>query len=78
MIRSEAEKLKFAVIKSTESLKKEFNDQSAEIDATIEKIGNIRSGVFQPMSEQPVMRTLLLILGFAGILTGEFLMIFGQ
>ncbi|WP_293007043.1 hypothetical protein [Nitrosomonas sp.] len=77
MIRSEAEKLKFAVIKSAESLKKEFKHQVADIDATIEKIGNIRSGVFQPMLEQPVMRTLLLILGFVGILAGEFLMIFG-
>lgn len=77
MIRSEAEKLKFAVIKSAESLKNEFKHQAADIDATIETIGNIRSGFFQPMLEQPVMRTLLLILGFVGILAGKFLMIFG-
>lgn len=77
MIRSEAEKLKFSVTRSAESLKMKFKHQAADIDTTIEKISNIKSGVFQPMLEQPVMRALLLILAFIGILAGEFLKIFG-
>ena len=77
MLRYEAEQLKLSVIKSVRSLGKDNRYDPEKITKAIERINDINDGAFQPMSEQPVMRALLIILAFVGIFVSEYLKLLG-
>lgn len=74
MIRVEAEKLRAAALKSAESL---VGYSNLDNNATIRRIREINTGIFQPMLDQPVMRALLIILASVGLFASEYLMLFG-
>ncbi|AEJ01944.1 hypothetical protein Nit79A3_2160 [Nitrosomonas sp. Is79A3] len=74
-LRSEANRLKLNVIDTIEN-------QITSIDIKdkkemIRKIQEVNYGAFQPMSEQPVVRSALLLLGSLGLFAAEYLMLFG-
>jgi hypothetical protein len=77
MLRYEAEQLKLSVIKSAKKLGKDNKRGQEKVDKAIERIKDINDGAFQPMSEQPVMRALLIILAFVGIFVSEYLKLLG-
>lgn len=76
MIRDEAKRLKSAIIESAENLAKNYGFSKTEVEAVIEKIKKNDYGIFQPMLEQPVMRTFLLIVASVGLTAGEYLKMF--
>lgn len=77
LIRYEAEKLKRSVIESAENLGKNKICKRREVERTIDRINGISDGAFKPMFEQPVMRSLLIILLSVGIFAGKYLNLFG-
>jgi hypothetical protein len=48
-----------------------------EIDETVSEMQSIQFGAFQPMRNQPVIRTLILILGSAALAASEYVMLAG-
>lgn len=65
-LRTEASELKLAVINNTQ-----------EKDEMKKRLERINYGAFQPMSEQPVVRSALLLFGSLGLFAAEYLMLFG-
>ncbi|MCB1984745.1 MAG: hypothetical protein H6936_11515 [Burkholderiales bacterium] len=43
----------------------------------VKKINEVNSGAFQPMMDQPAVRSALLLLGAIGLFATEYLMLFG-
>jgi hypothetical protein len=77
-LRTEADRLKFKVIQCLENLSHEKGHLvQQQVDKAIQNINTISYGAFQSMQEQPVMRTLLLILASLGLFAGEYLKMFG-
>jgi hypothetical protein len=77
ILRYKAEQLKLSVIKSVRTLGKDNRCDPEKIAKAIERINDINDGAFQPMSEQPVMRALLIILAFVSIFASEYLKLLG-
>lgn len=77
-LRSAASKLRLVVINRFEN---NLNDSvfynKEEKTAVITKIQEINFGAFQPMMEQPVVRSALLLLGAIGLFATEYIMLFG-
>lgn len=73
-LRSEANRLKLTVIDTIEN---EIVCTAKEKKEAIKKIREVNYGAFQPMSEQPVVRSALLLLGSLGLFAAEYLMLFG-
>jgi hypothetical protein len=65
-LRTEASELKLAVIDNAPNPRK-----------MIKKLEKYNYGAFQSMSEQPVVRSALLLLGSLGLFAAEYLMLFG-
>lgn len=80
-LRLEAQKLRTSAIRCL-NLQKENDEignkiQNEKIDAIVNDIQSIHYGAYQPMRNQPVMRTLILILGSAALATSEYIMLTG-
>lgn len=67
-LRTEADELKWVVIE---------NAKGQRPNKIIKKLEQFNYGAFQPMSEQPVVRSALLIIGSLGLFAAEYLMLFG-
>ena len=65
-LRTEASQLKWEVIENAK-------DQ----DKMVKELEQFNYGAFQPMSEQPVVRSALLLVGSLGLFAAEYLMLFG-
>ena len=74
-LRFEVSRLKLTVINTIEN-QITYIDQEQKKE-TIKKIREINYGAFQPLSEQPVVRSALLLLGSIGLFAAEYLMLFG-
>lgn len=65
-LRTEASQLKWEVIENAKNQ-----------DKMIKELEQFNYGAFQPMSEQPVVRSALLLVGSLGLFAAEYLMLFG-
>lgn len=77
-LRSEASKLRLSVINSIEKNLKGpiFYNEEKEAEV-ITRIQEINFGAFQPIVEQPAVRSALLLLGAIGLFATEYIMLFG-
>lgn len=84
-LRMEAQKLRDSATRCTKKQKETRSFTSSvqkieahqEIDQIVNEMQSIQHGAFQPLRNQPVIRTLLLILGSAGLAASEYVMMAG-